>query len=466
MDDHNGRVRPLLRSIPAVVVALMVMGVATPTPAHAASGRFVDDDGVPGEPHLEHLAALSVVHGCNPPANTRICPHGTLTRAEAAKILMLAGQAHGSLPATSPGLVDRFVDDDTTWDGSFGPIADFLADQGVVHGCDPPENQRFCPDDTPTIGQLAKIVVGVFRLTAPESYLTPWTDTEGRWYREDARVAAYHGLLDTSSGRFRGGATMDRAQFATMVVRAAGEDRCPEDPFNDARSASLRARHPAVSVTAYAFDTRTGCAYWLHPQARLRTASVFKVMVMAGTLLEAQQDGRPVSSWERSQLLPMITESTNEPVRALWRRFGGSPWFHDQTRIFGMSQTTVVGELGDVPWGRTETSAKDQADLIRQVLLGDWGPLRGPYRAVAWDLMTSVVPSQTWGVTAGVPTGWTVAQKNGFAGGVANSAGFVSAPGSDDGYVVVVLTNGWPTWELGVPLVEEVGGWVSESLAR
>lgn len=46
---------------------------------------------------------------------------------------------------------------------------------------------------------------------------------------------------------------------------------------------------------------------------------------MAGTLLEVQDDGRAVTEWERSQLQPMITESANPPVRALWRSFGASP---------------------------------------------------------------------------------------------------------------------------------------------
>jgi beta-lactamase class A len=188
-------------------------------------------------------------------------------------------------------------------------------------------------------------------------------------------------------------------------------------------------------------------------------------MVMAGTLLEAQVDDRALTSWERSQLEPMITESANSPVRALWHSFGGSPWFRRQADNFGLDQTNPVGDTQGV-WGRTTTSAKDQGDLIRQVLLGDWGPLEDAYREEAWDLMTSIVSSQSWGITAGVPSEWTVGQKNGFAGHIANSVGFVQAPGSDEGYVIVVLTNGWSIWENGVPVVEEIAGWVSSELAN
>ncbi|MGH8912220.1 MAG: serine hydrolase, partial [Acidimicrobiia bacterium] len=117
------------------------------------------------------------------------------------------------------------------------------------------------------------------------------------------------------------------------------------------------------------------------------------------------------------------------------------------------------------PWGRTRTSGLDQANLLRQVLLGEWGPLDSAGRDLALGLMTSVVPSQTWGVTAGVPAGRLVAQKNGFAAGTTNSVGVIHDAGGDPDYVVVVLTFGWPTWEVGVPVVEEIASWVAASLA-
>jgi beta-lactamase class A len=219
--------------------------------------------------------------------------------------------------------------------------------------------------------------------------------------------------------------------------------------------AELADDYPGQLITAHVHDLRTGCDYAFNPGNRQRTASVFKVMVMAGTLLEAQNDGRPVSDWEMSQLDPMITESANDPVRALWSNFGGSPWFREQGEVFGLDQTRITADDGSA-WGRTTTSARDQVDLLRQVLLGQWGPLDGESRAVAYDLMTSVVPSQTWGVTAGVPGGWTVAQKNGFAGIVINSVGWVDEPGASQGYVVAILSQGWPDHPSGIAAVERV----------
>ena len=227
--------------------------------------------------------------------------------------------------------------------------------------------------------------------------------------------------------------------------------------------ASLAADYPGKSITAHVHDLRTGCDYSYNPGNRQRTASVFKVMVMAGTLLEAQNEGWDLSDFEMGQLVPMITESTNEPVRALWNHFGGSPWFAEQGEIFGLGQTNITADGGS-SWGRTTTSARDQVDLLRQVLLGQGGPLDAESRAIAIDLMTSVVQSQTWGVTAGVPDGWGVAQKNGFAGIVINSVGWVDEPGVSQGYVVAILSQGWPDHPTGIAAVERVNRTIAEAM--
>jgi Beta-lactamase enzyme family/S-layer homology domain len=427
-------------------------------------GPFTDDDGHPGEPYLEWLAENGIVHGCNPPANTRICPDRVLNRIEAVKILVGVGRHAGSLP-TYPSIAhDYFVDDDQIWGGAASGLANLLARASVISGCDPPVNRHICPSEPLQRGQIAKMLVNTLALNAPDSFRSPWTDTATRFYHRAARIAAYHGLWDSSNSLFGGRTPVTRAEFARVVVTALGLDPCPSDPFTEARAQSLSARFPDQAFAAYAFDTRTGCAYWMNPEERLRTASVFKVMVMAGTLLEARSNGRAVTSWELGQLRPMITRSANEPVRALWGSYGGSPWYARQARIFELTQTTTVGDDG-AAWGRTTTSAKDQGDLVRQVILGDWGPLERADREIAWDLMTSVVAEQTWGITRGVPEGWTVGQKNGFAGGVANSVGYVARPGRQGGYVIAVLTNGWSSWERGVRVVDEISSWVADSLA-
>jgi len=247
------------------------------------------------------------------------------------------------------------------------------------------------------------------------------------------------------------------------VTAVSTHGECRPDPFGGDVAHELAARYPGKQITAHVYDARTGCEYSLNPDNRQSTASVFKVMVMAGTLLEAQREDRDLTDWEMSQLTPMITRSANSPVRALWRSFGASPWFVDQGRIFGLDETSISADRG-AAWGGTRTSASDQVDLLRQVLLGEWGPLNESSRQTAFALMTSVVPEQTWGVGAGVPDSWTVAQKNGFAGSRINSVGWIHKPGESPGYVVVILTNGWPNHRFGISAVEQINFLVDDAM--
>ena len=238
---------------------------------------------------------------------------------------------------------------------------------------------------------------------------------------------------------------------------------CRDDPFAGDVADKLVVEYPGKLITAHVYDARTGCHYSLNPDSRQSTASVFKVLVMAGTLLEAQGDDGQVTEWEISQLAPMMNSSANDPVRALWRSFGASPWFSEQGRVFGLEETLINADGGSA-WGATRTSASDQVKLLRQVLLGEWGPLDRASRQTALELMTSVVPEQTWGITAGVPHTWIVAQKNGFAGSTINSVGWVDEPGESPGYLVAILTRGWANHPSGIEAVERINLLVVSSM--
>ena len=246
---------------------------------------------------------------------------------------------------------------------------------------------------------------------------------------------------------------------------AYSQESCAEhNPFDLEFAGSLSDRYPGKRFSASVYDARTGCQYDLGRHERITTASVVKIEVMAGVLLRAQDQGRGLSSWERSRIEPMITESANNPTSELFVNLGGTGGFASIDERFGLTET----QLPPTVWGLTETSARDQVNLIRQVLLGEYGPLAPEYREEAWRYMTSVVPNQTWGITAGVEPRWTVAQKNGFAGSSQgwriNSVGFVQdLEGS--GYAVSILSVGWSSQAQGVPAVEYISQQIASTLA-
>ncbi len=114
----------------------------------AATNRdyFNDDEGNVFEGAINRLRAAGITQGCNPPANNRFCPDRNVTRGEMAAFLVRAFD----LPAYSGR--DRFRDDN---DHIFESAIERLAQAGITVGCNPPANDRFCPNDYVTRGQMA-----------------------------------------------------------------------------------------------------------------------------------------------------------------------------------------------------------------------------------------------------------------------------------------------------------------------
>jgi hypothetical protein len=122
---------------------------------------------------------------------------------------------------------------------------------------------------------------------------------------------------------------------------------------------------------------------------------------------------------------------------------------------FGATATTHVR-----PFGLTRTTAVDRTRVALRLPYGG-GPLRQAGREEAWGYMSSVHPLQRWGITAGVPEGWSVALKNGFypssgIGWRVGSSGFVRRDVAGQGYAITVMTEGASTQATGIRLVEEV----------
>jgi hypothetical protein len=140
------------------IVLLVGLLVAALLPAGAQvdpGGTFIDDDGNVHEGYIEAIAAEGITRGCNPPDNDRYCPADPVTRGEMAAFLTRALGLAGSA-------TDHFVDDE---DSVFESDIDALAAAGITRGCNPPDNDRFCPNDHVTRGQMAAFLVRGFGYT-------------------------------------------------------------------------------------------------------------------------------------------------------------------------------------------------------------------------------------------------------------------------------------------------------------
>ncbi len=139
-------------------------------PAAAVNDRFIDDDDSVFEEQIDRLASAGVTLGCNPPTNDRFCPDRSVSRGQMAAFLTRA------IDFDPSSINDGFVDDD---DSVFESAIDWLASEGVTRGCNPPTNDRFCPDDVVTRAQMATFLTRALDLPAPpvEPYAGPFQPT-------------------------------------------------------------------------------------------------------------------------------------------------------------------------------------------------------------------------------------------------------------------------------------------------
>jgi hypothetical protein len=116
--------------------------------AEVGTDYFDDDNGSTFEADINALADAGITRGCNPPANNRYCPNDSVDRGQMAAFLRRAQE----LPAVG---TDYFIDDNTsTFQGDINAIAE----DGITRGCNPPANDRYCPNDAVTRGQMAAFI--------------------------------------------------------------------------------------------------------------------------------------------------------------------------------------------------------------------------------------------------------------------------------------------------------------------
>lgn len=232
---------------------------------------------------------------------------------------------------------------------------------------------------------------------------------------------------------------------------------CDARVFSAAHRADVDARYPGHDVTASVVDDRNGCVYDLHPGRSVTTASVFKISVLARSLQRAQAAGRGLTSRERSLVGPMITQSSDPPTNVLFGELGGVGAFNSFFSATGMSSTATPSGT----WGLTRTVARDQTLLVRKLIGGTSSGYTDAARAEAFEFMSQVVPSQRWGVSAGLAGGWQLGLKNGFFpsstdGWRINTVGYARTSSSVPGIATAVLSHRWSTEAEGILAVEDV----------
>ena len=99
---------------------------------------------------------------------------------------------------------------------------DALAAAGITLGCNPPKNDRFCPTDPVTREQMASFLTRALRLESPSS--SQFVDTSNSVHRRDIEALAAAGITlgcnPPDNTRFCPRDPVTRQQMASFLVRA------------------------------------------------------------------------------------------------------------------------------------------------------------------------------------------------------------------------------------------------------
>lgn len=203
-----------------IILAILSGGVQDdPLPP---GGTFFDDNGSVHEADIEAIAAAGVTVGCNPPFNTRYCPLDPVTRGAMAAFLARALD----LPDAD---IDYFLDDDIS---VFEADINAIAAAGITFGCNPPQNDLYCPTSTLRRGQLASMLVRAFAYEASD--LDRFTDDDGLVHESDIQAIAAagvtHGCNPPLNTLFCPLQPVLRDQMASFLSRALELDPIPAPP--------------------------------------------------------------------------------------------------------------------------------------------------------------------------------------------------------------------------------------------
>ncbi|MEU7717017.1 serine hydrolase [Streptomyces tibetensis] len=251
------------------------------------------------------------------------------------------------------------------------------------------------------------------------------------------------------------------ASAATPAVSCTSAKAALATKLKKDIAAALATRKGTVAVGLYDRSTNTTCS--LRASSAYDSASVVKVTVLAALLWDAKKSNRYLTDRENTLAKAMITKSDNAATSTLWKQLGMTK-IKNFLAAAGMTQTKP-GTNGY--WGLTQITVTDEQKLLK-LLTAKNAVLSDNSRAYILKLMGQVVSSQRWGTPYGVPSGVTVAVKNGWLqrssnGWRVHSVGAFKGGGHD--YVMTVLTHGNSTMNYGIATIQAVAKVIHKDLA-
>lgn len=339
-----------LRSLARLPAAICALCLVFSVPAWAfAGGEFTDTQDSVFSADIEWLAREGITRGCNPPDNTHFCPDRHVTRGQMAAFLVRA------LSLTDK-LENPFVDDD---DSLFESDIERLAAAGITRGCNPPTDDRFCPDAPVTRGQMAAFLVRALGYE-DDGGGDRFSDDNDSIFEHDIDCLAAAGVTKgcnpgEGNTRFCPDNYVTRGQMAAFLHRALGQ------------RLALVAEMLPWGTNGHAYSSRVHATGGVPP---------YEFRIVAGHLpvglsleLSGRIEGLPSAAGASTIMVAVTDQSGTKSMRSFDMRIVGEA-------LIGFMKVTPLGG------GRTSTEiCMVEPDGNNEVCIPG---LAGPLHSMAW----------------------------------------------------------------------------------
>ncbi|MGB8359853.1 MAG: peptidoglycan DD-metalloendopeptidase family protein [Acidimicrobiia bacterium] len=180
---------------------------------HNYVGQFYDDEDSVHQANIDKFYQAGITVGCNPPASNEFCPTRTITRGEMAAFI---SRALGLTGDTAGGYYND------TGGNLFEGDINRITEAGIGFGC---TTDLYCPGQPILREEMAEMLVRAFGYDNPDA-IDFFTDDSNSAFQESINKLANHeitlGCNPPDNDMFCPTETLTRAQMASFFVRALG----------------------------------------------------------------------------------------------------------------------------------------------------------------------------------------------------------------------------------------------------
>lgn len=178
---------------------------------HNYTGQFLDDDHSVHQGNIDKIYAERITVGCNPPLSNQFCPERTITRGEMAAFISRAlGLTEGADTPSFGDVAGHLFERDVNR----------ITAAGIGFAC---EGNNYCPDRAILREEMAEMLVRAFGYENPDAE-DFFVDDEESQFEESINKLARHritlGCNPPENDNFCPERTLSRAEMASFFARA------------------------------------------------------------------------------------------------------------------------------------------------------------------------------------------------------------------------------------------------------